>query len=43
MSGIESFMCEISKFLLTLVVILLCAMFVYAVFCMGALLFDMGL
>jgi len=43
MNGIESFLYEISKFFLTPVLILLCVMFVYALFCMGMLLFDMGL
>ena len=43
MNGIESFLYEISKFFLTPVLILLCAMFVYALFCLGTLLFDVGL
>jgi biopolymer transport protein ExbB/TolQ len=43
MNGIESFLYEISKFFLTPVLMLLCAMFVYALFCLGTLLFDMGL
>lgn len=43
MNGIESFLYEISKFFLTPVLILLCGMFVYALFCVGTLLFDMGL
>jgi biopolymer transport protein ExbB/TolQ len=43
MNGIESFLYEISKFFLTPVLILLCVMFVYALFCLGMLLFDMGL
>jgi biopolymer transport protein ExbB/TolQ len=43
MNGIESFLYEISKFFLTPVLILLCLMFVYALFCLGTLLFDLGL
>jgi biopolymer transport protein ExbB/TolQ len=43
MNGIESFLYEISKFFLTPVLILLCMMFVYALFCLGTLLFDLGL
>lgn len=43
MNGIEAFLYEISKFFLTPVLILLCAMFVYALFCLGMLLFDLAL
>jgi len=43
MNGIESFLYEISKFFLTPVLILLCLMFVYSLFCLGMLLFDLGL
>lgn len=43
MNGIESFLYEISKFFLAPVLVLLCAMFVYALFCLGMLLFDQGL
>jgi biopolymer transport protein ExbB/TolQ len=43
MNGIESFLYEISKFFLTPVLILLCMMFFYALFCLGTLLFDLGL
>jgi biopolymer transport protein ExbB/TolQ len=43
MNGIESFLYEISKFFLMPVLILLCMMFVYSLFCLGTLLFDMGL
>ncbi|MFN8954257.1 MAG: MotA/TolQ/ExbB proton channel family protein [Burkholderiales bacterium] len=43
MNGIESFLYEISKFFLAPVLVLLCAMFVYALFCMGMLLFDVAL
>lgn len=43
MNGIESFLYEISKFFLTPVLILLCVMFVYALFCLGMLLFDLAL
>ena len=42
MNGIESFLYEISKFFLTPVLLMLCAMFVYALFCLGALLFDLA-
>lgn len=43
MNSIESFLYEISKFFLTPVLILLCLMFVYALFCLGMLLFDLAL
>ncbi len=43
MNGIESFLYEISKFFLVPVLVLLCAMFVYALFCLGTLLFDLAL
>ena len=43
MNGIESFLYEISKFFLAPVLVLLCAMIVYALFCLGMLLFDQGL
>lgn len=43
MNGIENFLYEISKFFLTPVLILLCIMFVYSLFCLGMLLFDLGL
>lgn len=43
MNGIESFLYEISKFFLTPVLVLLCAMFVYALFSLGMLLFDLVL
>lgn len=43
MNGIESFLYEVSKFFLVPVLILLCVMFVYALFCLGTLLFDLGL
>ncbi|MES2950316.1 MAG: MotA/TolQ/ExbB proton channel family protein [Pseudomonadota bacterium] len=43
MNGIESFLYEISKFFLTPVLVLLCVMFVYALFCLGMLLFDVAL
>ena len=43
MNSIESFLYEISKFFLTPVLVLLCVMFVYALFCMGMLLFDLAL
>ncbi len=43
MNGIEVFLYEISKFFLTPVLLLLCVMFVYALFCVGMLLFDLAL
>ncbi|MGB4117730.1 MAG: MotA/TolQ/ExbB proton channel family protein [Polaromonas sp.] len=43
MNGIESFLYEVSKFFLVPVLVLLCVMFVYALFCLGTLLFDLGL
>lgn len=43
MNGIESFLYEISRFFLTPVLVLLCVMFVYALFCLGMLLFDLAL
>lgn len=43
MNGIESFLYEISKFFLTPVLVVLCAMFIYALFCFGMLLFDLAL
>lgn len=43
MNNIESFLYEISKFFLTPVLLLLCVMFVYALFCLGALLVDLAL
>ncbi len=43
MNGIESFLYEVSKFFLIPVLVLLCVMFVYALFCLGTLLFDLGL
>ncbi len=43
MNGIESFLYEISKFFLTPVLVLLCLMFVYGLFCLGMLLFDLAL
>lgn len=43
MNGIENFLYETSKFFLTPVLLMLCAMFVYALFCLGALLYDLVL
>ncbi|MDP3650560.1 MAG: MotA/TolQ/ExbB proton channel family protein [Rhodoferax sp.] len=43
MNSIESLLYEISKFFLAPVLILLCVMFVYALFCLGMLLFDLAL
>lgn len=43
MNSIETSLYEISKFFLTPVLILLCIMFVYALFCLGMMLFDLGL
>lgn len=40
MNAIESFLYEISRFFLTPVLVLLSLMFVYALFCLGMLLFD---
>jgi len=40
MNPIESFLYEISKFFLTPVLILLCLMFVFALFALGTLIFD---
>ncbi len=40
MNAIESLLYEISKFFLTPVLILLCLMFVFALFALGTLLFD---
>lgn len=41
MNIIESFLYEISRFFLTPVLIILCILFVYALFIFGALLFDL--
>ena len=43
MNTLESLLYEISKFFLTPVLILLCLMFVYALFAFGTLLFDLSL
>ncbi|MBL8311230.1 MAG: MotA/TolQ/ExbB proton channel family protein [Burkholderiales bacterium] len=43
MNSIETFLYEISKLFLTPVLVLLCLMFVYALFCLGMLLFDVAL
>lgn len=43
MNALESFLYEISKFFLTPVLVVLCGMFLYALFAMGTLLFDMAL
>ena len=43
MNALESFLYEISKFFLTPVLVVLCAMFVFACFSLGTLLFDMAL
>ncbi len=43
MNAVETFLYEISKFFLTPVLLLLCAMFAYALFCLGMLLFDLAL
>lgn len=43
MNSIETFLYEISKLFLTPVLVLLCLMFVYALFCLGMLLFDVVL
>jgi biopolymer transport protein ExbB/TolQ len=43
MNGIESFLYEISKFFLAPVLVVLCILFVYALFCTGMLLFDLSL
>lgn len=43
MNGIESFLYEVSRFFLTPVLLMLCLMFVYALFCLGILLYDLGL
>ena len=40
MNALESFLYEISKFFLTPVLVLLCLMFVYALFCLGQLLVE---
>lgn len=41
MNAIETFLYEISKFFLTPVLVILCLMFVYALFALGMLLFDL--
>lgn len=43
MNAIESFLYEISRFFLTPVLVLLSLMFVYALFCLGMLLFESAL
>lgn len=43
MNGIESFLYEVSKLFLVPVLVMLCAMFVYALFCLGTLLLDVAL
>ena len=43
MNTLETFLYEISKFFLTPVLVLLCLMFTYALFALGALLFDLAL
>lgn len=43
MNALEAFLYEISKFFLTPVLVVLCAMFLYAVFAFGTLLFDLAL
>ena len=43
MNALESFLYEISKFFLTPVLVVLCLMFVYALFAFGMLLFDLVL
>ena len=40
MNALEAFLYEISKFFLTPVLVVLCAMFIYALFALGMLLFD---
>ncbi|MBA4177564.1 MAG: biopolymer transporter ExbD [Leptothrix sp. (in: Bacteria)] len=41
MNALESFLYEISKFFLTPVLVVLCGMFLYALFALGTLVFDM--
>lgn len=43
MNGIETLLYEISKLFLVPVLVLLCVMFIYALFCMGMLLLDLTL
>lgn len=43
MNALETFLYEISKVFLTPVLIVLCLMFVYALFTLGTFLFDLGL
>lgn len=43
MNALEAFLYETSKFFLTPVLLMLCAMFVYALFALGMLLFDLFL
>lgn len=43
MNALESFLYEISKFFLTPVLVVLCLMFVYALFAFGMLLFELAL
>lgn len=43
MNALESFLYEVSKLFLTPVLVILCAMFVYALFALGTLLFEYAL
>ncbi len=43
MNALESFLYEVSKLFLTPVLVILCVMFVYALFALGTLLFEYGL
>jgi hypothetical protein len=43
MNALEAFLYEISKFFLMPVLVVLCAMFLFALFAAGMLLFDMAL
>lgn len=42
MNALETFLYETSKFFLTPVLVILCGMFIYALFALGALLIDWG-
>jgi biopolymer transport protein ExbB/TolQ len=43
LNALESFLYEVSKLFLTPVLVVLCVMFIYALFAMGTLLFDLAL
>lgn len=43
MNALESVLYEVTKFFLTPVLVVLCAMFIYALFAMGTLLFDLAM